>query len=754
MTTTSSVPVDLTDSKTMIPPLRPGVVRRDALVRRLLESRDRRIVSVSAPAGYGKSTLLAQWAAEDPRPFAWLGLDERDDDAVLMLRYLLALLEREGLVDEEAVRSRGRRVRTWSGLLADVVAAVSMSDSPFVLVLDDVHVLSGEALDALVALARAVPEGVQLVLSGRSEITGVIARSRAQGHVLELGAADLALTEREAAELIEASGLDVADDAFADVYRRTEGWAAGLYLAVLATRATGAVPVVDASIDRFVDDYLRIEHLAQVPKRHLSFLAHSSVLERMSAELCDAVLERRDSRRMLEDVERSNLFLVPLDHERLWFRYHDLFRAALRRELDRIDPGAAQGLRLRAADWCEANGLPEDAMAYAVASDDTDRMARLLGALAFPLYRAGRMATLARWFDRFDDGALLGRYPLIGVLGALTHALRGHTFQAGRWIDAAAWAAETSGPLPDGSPGIGPWVATVDAMLCRHGPEQMRADTEVAAAGLGPLSPFRPVAMLLSAYSRLLQGETVGVDDELERAAEAADATGGTFIWTTAVALRALLALGRGDVGSARELVDGTHARVHERPYDDYVPLALLFVADAQTAIREGDTARAAEQLAAAQRLRPYLTAAIPFLGVQTLVEMAKAYVALGEGNDARAVLFDAGEILRERPDLGTLGEEVEVVRRRIADPEHGDHGPSPGLTAAELRLLPLLTTHLTFREIGERLFVSRNTVKTEAISIYRKLGAASRGEAVKRASELGLVEPMIPETTRITRSG
>ena len=738
----------------MIPPVRPGVVRRDALIRRLLDSGDRRIVSVSAPAGYGKSTLLAQWAAEDPRPFAWIGLDERDDDPVLLLRYVLASLERQSLTDTTAARSRGERVRSWSSLLPDVVAAVSASDRPYVLVVDDVHVLSGGSLDALGALARTIRDGVQLVLSGRTEITALISRGRAQGQVLELNASELALTNEEAAELVRDSGLQVDDDTVAELRRRTEGWAAGLYLAVLAARATGSLPLMDISVDRFVDDYLRTEHLAHVPKRQLSFLARSSVFDRMSAELCDAVLERRDSRRVIETIEQSNLFLVPLDHERRWFRYHELFRAALRRELDRVDPGAAEVLRFRAADWCEANGLLEDAMAYAVASGDTDRMARLLELFSFPLYRSGRMATLEPWLERFDDGALLAQYPMVGVLGALLHALRGRTFQAERWLDAAAWSAGTSGPLADGSPSLRPWVAGVEAMLCRHGPERMRADATVAVAELGPLSPFRAPAMWLYATARLLQGDAAGSDAELEQAVEAAAAAGASFAGITAVAQRALLALGRDDVALARALIDRADDFVHDIPYEDYMPMALVLVAEAHTDIREGEIERALQHLASAQRLRPYLTPAVPFLGVQTLVEMARAYLALGAVNDAKVALFDAREVLRHRPDLGVLRDEVEDVRRHVAASENGDLGSSPGLTVAELRLLPLLTTHLTFGEIGERLFVSRNTVKTEAISIYRKLGATSRGEAVERAVELGLVEPTLAEAPRVTPSG
>jgi LuxR family maltose regulon positive regulatory protein len=246
--------------------------------------------------------------------------------------------------------------------------------------------------------------------------------------------------------------------------------------------------------------------------------------------------------------------------------------------------------------------------------------------------------------------------------------------------------------------------------------------------------------MWLRATASLLAGERAQAETELEDAAGAAEATGATFAGSTALAQRALLALGAGDVPAARAFVSRAHALVGREAFADYVPMAILLVADARTSIAEGDSARAEQALARAQPLRPYLTAAIPFYAVQTLAEMARAYLALDDLNGCRAVLVDAVAVLRQRPELGILVQDVEGLRTRAAEVGQADSGWESSLTAAELRLLPLLTTHLTFREIGDRLYVSRNTVKTQAISIYRKLGVSSRGEAVQRAAELGLV--------------
>lgn len=709
-------------------------------------------MSVVAPAGYGKTTLLAQWSEDDPRPFAWVTVDGRDDDPVLLLRYVLAALERERIVEPSSAPPRRRAAgAVWSTLVPDMCAALSRSEAPFVIVLDDVHELtSAETHDVLGVLARAIPVGSQIVLSGRSELVSGIARLRAAGALAEVGATDLALSASEAAELLEAAGLEI-DDAALRLIGRTEGWAAGLYLAALAWRVDGSLPASNpAEIDRFMDDYLRAEHLATIPRKELRFLACSSVLDRMSAELCDAVLERRDSGRMLEAIERANLFLVPLDRERRWYRYHEIFRAALRKELERSDPGLSRELLHRAATWCEENGLPEDAMAYAIQSDDTERMARLMVTLGFPLYRSGRVATIEGWLPHFDDVERLRRFPVVAVSGALVHALRGRQFHAERWLDTFDLSRD-SGPLPDGSSGVAAWHATVEAMMVRHGVERMHEDASRALEGLGPNSPFRPPALLALANAELLRGNVAGAETRFDESHRAAEATGATFVACSSLAQRALFALDRNDYDSARSLLARARDTV-EFELDQvrgYTEAGLMLAAGALLAARTGDAASARAALNQCQRLRPELTRALPFFAVRTLVVIARAYLVLGDANGARAVLLDAAEMLRRRPDLGTLVDDVAKARAEVDAVEHPASGWESSLTAAELRLLPLLTTHLTFREIGERLFVSRNTVKTQAISIYRKLGASSRGEAVQRALELGLVDEAVPASAK-----
>ncbi len=700
---------------------------------------EQRIVSLTAPGGYGKSLLVAQWASEDPRPFAWLSLDPDDSDTTLFLQYVAAALTRAGVLEADQLPSPAGMANARS--LLPAVRAALFKSRPFVLVIDDTQWLEGDALDALLMLARDIPHGSQLALCGRSDMRRLLSRARVKGETLELTAREIAFDDAEAHELFEREGIDLETAAVQEINSHVEGWAVGLYLCALVIRETGSPPVFgETHSDRFVSDYFEAD-LARLTGPQLDFLRESSVLVRMSPELCDAALSRSDSRRMLEDIEESNLFLVSLDHERVWFRYHDLFRAALLRQLERSDPGAKSLIQSRASVWCEAHGLADIALRYALAAGDHDRAARLLCTLGLPLYRLGRTATLEESFARFDDPALIDKYPAVSALAAFLHALGGRAFEAERWMNAAVRGLRDDDPLPDGSPNAGLWVAAIEAFMGRHGPEQMRRDAQAAITGLPPSSPLLGVAVWVHATSFLLLGELVEAERRIVAMLEFARETGNLFLLMNAQAQRALLALERGDDDGARSLLGLARPAVNVEDYHGYIHYALIAAAEARIEVRSGnvDVARAA--LTVCQRLRPLLTRAIPWYAVQTLLEVAEAYRDLGDVKAARAVLLDAVEILTHRPDLGILGPRVRGLQAQLVSRGEGDSGWEWSLTAAELRLLPLLMTHLTLSEIAERLDVSHNTVKTQATSIYRKFDVSSRSGAVQRGAELGLLQ-------------
>ncbi len=501
---------EILQSKLEVPKLRDGLVNRSALVSRLRSPTSARVISITTPAGYGKTTLLAQWAAEDPRPFAWVSLDDRDNDPAAFLTYLSAAADGIRPVDASVFRGAASGADSlWTVGLPRLGAALAAIGKPMVLVLDDVHELRDrDCIDALEPIAKHLPDGAQLVLSGRAEERLPLARLRAAGRLLALGPAELALSDSEAKRLLTEAGVKVSQAEASSLNERTEGWVAGLYLAALFSKEAGSAELTRFSgDDRFVADYLRSEHLSRLKPSVLEFLTRTSILDRMCASLCDAVLDRSDSARRLEALEQANLFLVPLDHRRDWYRYRHLFRDTLRAELDRLEPELGEVLNRRAAVWYEENGQPEAAIEHMVAAGDIDEVARLVGMFALPFYRSGRVVTVERWLKQLDDPELLRRYPEVAAFGAFLSGLRGRPEDAERF-GFALEHSERAGPMSDGSASPQVWAALVRAFLCRHGIADMEADARLALKDLPAASIWHPTALTLLGCSLLYQDES------------------------------------------------------------------------------------------------------------------------------------------------------------------------------------------------------------------------------------------------------
>jgi LuxR family transcriptional regulator, maltose regulon positive regulatory protein len=700
-------PFALVEWKLRPPSARPGIVARRSLVDRLLGS-PVPVVCVVAPPGYGKTTLLAQWSRRRGRRVAWVSVDPRDNDPVVLLTYVAVALDRVEPIDPglfQLLASPG--VSVAGSVLPRLVAAVAAMAGPVAVVLDHLEAVENRAcLDAVAELALGLPAGSQLVLAARRPPALPVALLRAQGQMVEVGVAELAMDPEEGRALLDATGAGLSDAEVTELVGRTEGWPVGLYLAALARKAGGprrSAGFAFTGDDRFVADYLRSELLAQLPAELVRFLTRTAVLERLSGPLCDAVLDTSGSRRVLESLEEANLLVVPLDRQRAWYRYHQLFGELLLAELERREPELLSELHARAAAWCEANGMPEVAIDHAQAAGDHNRVARLVATLTQPAYAAGRVSTARRWLRWFEDQGLVERYPPVAVLGAWLQALDGRPAGADRWADAAergvpaAEAAPGAQTPPDDST-MASHLALLRALLCRDGVDRMWADAVEVGMDAGALPAV-----------------------------------------ATALAERCVVALQRHDWAAAQILADQAVETVTTGQLEDYIMSALVHAVAARTALRRGAVPAAREHLARAARLRPLLTSAIPTLAVQTLLELGRAYLSLRDAAGVRAVLGQAGDVLRVRPELGGLPAQVEELRSSLDQARRASPGAS-SLTTAELRLLPLLATHLTFREIGQRLYVTQNTVKTQAISIYRKLGASSRSQAVQRLQEIGLL--------------
>jgi LuxR family maltose regulon positive regulatory protein len=734
---------DLIEAKLAPPALRTDTVVKKELIDRLCAA-ESRAVSVVAPAGYGKTTLLSQWAERDPRFFATVSLDERDNDVVVLLRYIVAALDRSERISAsvfEALWGPGRSI--WSTCIPRVGAALSALTNPVVLVLDDLHFLSDQTcLDAVATLLEHIPEGSLMVLATREDPDLPLARLRAQGRVLEIAPDDLRLTEDEAAMLLRSAGVDLDPSDVAELTRRTEGWPAGLYLAALSLQAgvsgAGGAQTFSGD-DRLIADYLRLELLSGLTADEVRFLTRTSVLDRMCGDLCDAVLERSDSASVLASLERSNRFLVPLDPSRDWYRYHHLFRDLLRSELKRREPELAPELNRRAMEWCDANDFAEAAVVYGHAAGETAAVASMVETLCLPLYYDGRLETLDEWLGWFADEDLV-QFPAIAVFGAWVRVHKARPAEAERCLSLAEGATSTI-PLSDGSATIEPWVANLRAYMMPDGAERALADADLALEQFAPESGWRPSALLIRGVSHALLGATDQARADLAAAVETGTALGAVDDVFVAQAELALLAAQQGVWKEAGQRARQAQALVAETGLDDYPASAVPNVAAARVALHEGRQADARSALARAHRLRPLLDRGFPWLTVQVGLELTRAHLALGEAGAAETVLSEAEGVLRVRPRLGTLVADAQALRERVAATSTPSGERALSLTSAELRLLPMLTTHLSFPEIGARLFVERTTVKTQAISIYRKFGVSSRGDAIERAVELGLLE-------------
>ena len=398
------------EAKLEPPRRRPGLVARYSLVDRLRASAADPIVYVSAPAGYGKTTLMAHWADADSRPFAWVSLDDGDNDPVALLTYVALALNRVEPLGGPVFSALSAPQPAVDGVvLPRLGKAVATRSEPFVLVLDDAHVLTApDALESLFVLMRHLPAGSQLAITARSEPTLPLGRLRAGRRLFELGPADLAFAPDEAELLLRGAGIQLEPAEVRLITERTEGWPAGLYLAALSLRGDASVAAAVegfAGDDRLVADYFRDEVLARLSPSLARFLTRTSVLDRLSAPLCDAILEQTGSASKLHKLERSNLFLVPLDRQRVWYRYHTLFAEMLRSRLRDAEPELELELHERAGAWYAEHGEPEQAIRHALAAGNVARAGDLVWT-SVPRYRGrGRGSVLLRWLSAFTDDA-------------------------------------------------------------------------------------------------------------------------------------------------------------------------------------------------------------------------------------------------------------------------------------------------------------------------------------------------------------
>jgi LuxR family transcriptional regulator, maltose regulon positive regulatory protein len=716
---------------------RAGLVERARLLDLLVRSRAS-VVTAVAPPGYGKTTLLAQLAERLEPRVAWVSCEEVEPDPVAMWSAVIAALHPlapPGWGAPSVLAHSGGHL--WA--VPRLVASFAEIQGRVTLVLDNAEAIrTRDCWAALSELALRLPGGWRLVLGAREEMPLPLSRLRLQEQVLELGVDDLAMVPAEARALLKGAGVEATSTHAEELVRQTEGWPAGLYLAAVAMKEGASTPAFTfTGDDRLMRDYLRTELLSRVSDGQREFLAQTSILDRMSGPVCDAVLGGSGSAATLEDLEAHNLLVIPLDRRGEWYRYHHLLRELLRSELRNTAPAQVRHLHERAADWFAANGMVEQAIAHAQAAEDADQVATLVLQEMQPTWAAGRVETVRGWMEWLSGHPTATYYPAIAAHGALTYALLGRPGEAERWT-AAAESLPATHVLPDGSTEQAT-LAYLRAILAREGPKASRADARDALAGLSPVSPYRATMVHTVGLSRLLEDDLDGADVAFADAYDLANGANAQPLAAMVLAERHIVARTRGDLAAAdREIATAVRV-VEQGGFSNFWTSALVLAAAARSTAHHGELVEARRNARRAARLRPLLTHLLPVVSVQALIELAHAYLELVDPAGAQAALDQATAIMMRRPDLGNLADACADLRSRLGRLTQSTASGVSSLTAAELRLLPLLPTHLSFPQIADELYVSRYTIKSQVASVYRKLGVSSRRAAVDRMVELGI---------------
>jgi LuxR family transcriptional regulator, maltose regulon positive regulatory protein len=714
------------------------LLTRQRLTQTLMESR-KPLVLLAAPPGFGKTTLLHQWRALDERPFAWVSIDSTNDDPVLFWTRIVEALR----VVEPSLESAAQIA--LHAPQADVLHAVipllshdlRFVGREFVLVLDDYqnveHRLCHESLGLFL---HWMPSNVTLVLSTRADPPMHLASLRARGELLEQRAFDLCFTEEEeAAFLNESLKLELGPETLAQLHERTEGWPAGVYLASLSLRSTdkpeGFVAGFSGS-NRHVADYLTEVVLDSLDRRQRQFLLETSILDSVCAPLGESVTGESSSAELLEELERANLFLVPLDDQREWYRYHQLFTELLRAQLIRHNDARVPTLHLRAFEWYRDFGYTDEAIRHAVAAGAVEAAVDLAAERWAPRLDCAEARTTLRWLDALPAEAVASDARVL--LAKAWAASLTNLHEEGLHALQAAAGVGLDGTFPDGS-SLEASAAMIEACFPRGNAGAMLAAAQRGReleSGLS--SDSHPLALLSLGWAQYLAGDWAEAGASLqEAAASAAELNQWTHV-CIANALLAQLALVAGD----NELADARASDLQAvlASHDVVDPLASGMADVALGAVLARSNVGEAEQVLdrGLLQLRAY---GEPLLVAEALLVLAPVRRGVRGTEAGRGCIAEARDILEGCADAGILGDRLEQVARSLTPAYRRIDGDSE-LTEREREVLRYLAEGMPKRDIGGILFLSYNTIHSHTKSIYQKLRVSSRQAAVERARELG----------------
>lgn len=722
------------EAKLHRPPRRDDWMHRNRLLETMSQARVRPVTLIAAAAGYGKTTLVAQWLDEVRPRAAWVSLDAGDNDPHQLWTHIATALERADCV----VPSRQRRrvvpwSRTPSSIQSAVVEALTGMTTDIVLVLDDFHLIHDEACrDQVELLIEHLPPSAHVVIITRADPGLRLGRLRASGELLELRAHDLSFTAAEATALLDHERLVLDDDSIALLMQRTEGWPAGLYLAALSLTGRSDPDVFVRSFsggNRFIGDYLTEEVLNRHPAEVREFITTISILDRFSAPLCDHVAGTSGSATLLHELERTNLFLVPLDDERRWYRFHHLFAAVARGQLEISRPDDLRALHARAATWFNDNAFVDEAIEHSIAADRIDLAADVIQQHWLQYVDAGRMATVLGWIESIGPPPPDAE-PTTSMTAAWVAALIGdQTTLATRLGELDT--SRRVGPLPDGSRSVESAVAMINGLFGYGGPTEMMAGARRAVTlETDQRSPFYAVAQVSLGHAAYVAGDLDQATGPLAKARHNDHAP--AIIQALGLATESLVNCEMGDYACGRERAEQAMHVVEARGLRAVPQASLAYTALGNAQATAGDTEDALVTLSRGLVLRSESTAQWPWGMIHHLLVNARVAAEAGRLGLARELLTD----LETR--LATFSDEMTAMHARVAAVRRIAQANPPvkligePLTSRETDVLRLLQGTLSLHEIAAELYLSFNTVKTHTRAVYRKLGVHNREDAVR----------------------
>ena len=685
-------------TKLYIPPPRLNVVLRARLIERLNEGVQRKLTLISAPAGFGKTTLLSEWLAGSQRPAVWLSLDGGENDPARFLTYLVAALQTLQPMLGAGVLGllQSPQPPPTEAVVTALLNDIATLSNEFVLALDDYHTIDAQKVDqALTFLLEHLPPHMHLVIATREDPHLPLARLRARGHLTELRAADLRFTPAEAAEFLnQVMSLALSAQEIAALERRTEGWIAGLQLAAISLQrhhdATNFIASFTGS-HHFVLDYLAEEVLQQQPQRVQTFLLRTSILDRLCGSLCDAVVRdpSTSGQPTLEYLEHANLFLIPLDDERRWYRYHHLFADLLRERLQRTATSSGQEgkedvaeLHRRASVWYEDYGLEVEAFAHAAAGHDIERAARLIEGKGMPLHFRGAVAPVLNWLTSLPT-AVLDAWPELWTAYASVLLVSGHVTAAEEKLQAAEKVLEGAAPDDKTRDLVGRIAAIRATAAVSH--NQVDAIIAQSLRALQYLRPdnlaFRTSTAWKLGFAYQLQGDRAAASRAYTDVVSIGQASGNTIFTVMAIIGLGILQEGENQLHQAAETYQRALQLLGEQPLpfacEAHLGLARICYEwnDLDAALQYGQRSlQLARQIEHTDR----------FIACEVL--LARLKLAQGDASGAAALLAQATQSARQENFVNRLSE---VAAARVLTLLHQGH-LAAAARLAELHNLPI----------------------------------------------------------------